>query len=280
MAAIATPAAPSGRRFGIRRRRRFKLQLLRAGVFLVLGAFFLLPLLAMLDFTTRAPLGGRTLSAWRSIVSYPDLMSAIMVSLELAVLTSAAMLVLLLPTMVWVRLRLPQLQRPLEFVCLLPLTIPAIVLVVGLVPIYHWVSTVFGDSALTLTFAYVILVLPYAYRTLDAGLSSLDLRTLTEAARSLGASWTAVMLRVILPNMYGAVLNACLLSVALVLGEFTLASLLAFTNLQVSINLLGKADATVSIAVSLASLLFAFMLLLVLSFVGGRRGSAAARGRG
>ena len=79
------------------------------------------------------------------------------------------------------------------------------------------------------------------------------------------------MLRVIAPNMSGALLNACLLSVALVLGEFTIANLLNYVNLQVAINMLGRANAGVSIAVSVASLLFAFLLLLVLSFAGGTR---------
>jgi len=138
-------------------------------------------------------------------------------------------------------------------------------------PVYIWVTEVFGDSALTLAFAYLVLVLPYSYRALDAGLSALDLKTLSEAARSLGAGWGTVMLRVIAPNMSGALLNACLLSVALVLGEFTIANLLNYVNLQVAINMLGRANAGVSIAVSVASLLFAFLLLLVLSFAGGTR---------
>ena len=68
---------------------------------------------------------------------------------------------------------------------------------------------------------YLVLVLPYAYRTLDTGLAAIDVKTLSEAARSLGASWLTVMLRVIVPNMWVALLNACLLSVAVVLGEFT-----------------------------------------------------------
>ena len=76
-----------------------------------------------------------------------------------------------------------------EFVCLLPLTIPAIVLVVGLAPVYAWITYLLGESPLTLTFAYIVLVLPFAYRALDAGLSAIDVVTLAEAARSLGASW-------------------------------------------------------------------------------------------
>jgi putative spermidine/putrescine transport system permease protein len=164
--------------------------------------------------------------------------------------------------------------RVIEVLCLAPLTIPAIVLVVGLAPLYQWININLSDSILTLGFAYLILVLPYAYRSLDAGLSGVDVRTLSEAARSLGAGWATVVWRIIVPNMSSAVLNACLLSVAVVLGEFTIANLLNFENLQVAIATIGRANAGVSIAVAVASLLFVFLLLLALSFVprpGSRR---------
>jgi putative spermidine/putrescine transport system permease protein len=163
----------------------------------------------------------------------------------------------------------------MEFLCLLPLTIPAIVLVAGLAPIYLWMSLNIYDDIRMLTFAYLILVLPYAYRALYTGLAALDVKTLAEAARSLGASWATVMLRVIVPNMSGAVLNACLLAVAVVLGEYTIANLLHYVNLQVAIYLAGRANGTVAISVAVASLLFAFFLLVVLSFVGRPRARVA-----
>ncbi len=250
-------------------------RLFRWGVLGALGAFFLLPLFAMLEFSTRGGLeGGRDFTAWRSLADDPALLRAIVTSLELAVLTSLLMLVLLLPTMVWVHLRLPRLRRLVEFLCLLPLVIPAIVLVVGIASLYSWVTYLLGNSALTLTFVYVVLVLPYAYRALESGLTAMDLRTLSEAARSLGASWTTVLLRVVLPGVRGAVLSAALLTVALVLGEFTIASLLNFPTLQVAIDLTGKRDAALSIAVSLAALLLAFGLLLAISQLVGRRRTA------
>ncbi len=263
------------------RSRKLKLQVFRVAVFVLTGAYFLVPFGAMFEFSTRgngvdAP---RTLESWTTIATYPSLVQAIIASLELAAITSVAMLLLLLPTMIWVRLRLPRLNRVIEFLCLLPLTIPAIVLVVGLSPVYLWMSNNVSDSILTLSLAYVILVLPYAYRALDAGLSAIDVKTLSEAARSLGAGWGTVMWRVIAPNMSGALLNASLLSVALVLGEFTFANLLGYVNLQVEINQLGQANAGVSIAVSVASLLFAFVLLMVLSFVGAARQALRAKPR-
>jgi putative spermidine/putrescine transport system permease protein len=245
-------------------------------VLAVSGVFFLLPLLAMLEFSTRG-VSGYGMQSWRGIAQDPDLVTAIRISLELAAFTALLMLVLLVPTLTWVQLRLPRLRRLVEFLCLLPLTIPAVVLVVGIAPIYAWVTYLLGDDPRTLTFAYVVLVLPYAYRAIDTGLGAIDLRTLAEAARSLGAPWRTVLWRIVVPNIRSAVVSAAFLSVALVLGEFTIASLLNFENLQVRINLIGKRDAGLSVAVALAALVFAFGLLFALSYVGRRRSGRAAR---
>ena len=250
--------------------RRLKLQVFRTVVFVAAAVFFLVPIGAVVEFSTRGNSGQRTLEYWKEILAYPDMVQAIVASLELAAITSVVMLVLLVPTMVWVRLKLPRLSRIVEFVCLLPLTIPAIVLVVGLFPMYIWLGTNVSDSILTLALAYVVLVLPYCYRALDAGLGGIDVKTLSEAARSLGANWLDVMWRIIVPNISNAILNATLLSVALVLGEYTIANNLLYNNLQVELVHLGRANAGVSIAVAVASLLFAFVLLVVLAFIGAR----------
>jgi putative spermidine/putrescine transport system permease protein len=161
---------------GVIRRRARRQRILRWAILTGLGVFFLLPLLAMLEFTTRGTGGTLSLETWRLLAdwrhlgeTHPDLRAGILASFGLVVLTVMLMLVLLVPTVIWVRLRLPRLHRLVEFVCLLPLTIPAIVLVVGLAPVYAWVTYFLGGSALTLTFAYTVLVLPYAYRALDAG---------------------------------------------------------------------------------------------------------------
>jgi putative spermidine/putrescine transport system permease protein len=255
------------------RNRRLKLQVFRVVVFLIFGAFFLVPIGAMFEFSTRGTTDSapRTLAAWQTIFQTPDLVAAILASLALAVITSVGMLLLLVPTMIWVRLRLPGLNRVVEFLCLLPLTIPAIVLVAGLAPEYRWLSINVSESIFTLAFVYLVLVLPYTYRTLHTGLAAIDVKTLSEAARSLGAGWATVMGRIIVPNMWSALLNACLLSVAVVLGEFTIANLLNYENLQVAIYLVGKANGGVSIAVAVASLMFAFILLVILSFFGRPR---------
>jgi putative spermidine/putrescine transport system permease protein len=288
MAAITsvgeTPvAAPARHPVGMQAGRRRRLNIFRYVVFTVFGAFFLLPLLAVLRFSLEAPnkLGTWSVTAWRQIASYqgtgiPPLLSSIEITLELAVITCAVMLVLLVPTMIWVQLRVRWLARTIEFLCLLPLTIPAIVLVVGLAYIYNRIQRV-ELSALMLFWVYVILALPYAYRALSAGLTAINVTTLSEAARSLGASWFTVIVRVIVPNMRTAILNAVVLTVSLVLGEFTIAYLLLYTNLQVELYSISRntPNAGVLFSTTLAALAFTFALLLIVSYAGRRR-----RGRG
>jgi putative spermidine/putrescine transport system permease protein len=265
--------APARRPAGLQTRRRRRLNLFRYLVFTVFSLFFLLPMLAMVRFSLEgSKLGTWSLSAWKQIPSYPGLLSAVEITLELAVLTCVVVLVLLLPTMIWIRLRVQWISRTFEFLCLLPLTIPAIVLVVGLAPIYNFIRH-YQLSALQLFWAYAILALPYAYRALSAGLNAIDVTTLSEAARSLGASWFTVMARVIAPNMRQAILNALLLSSALVLGEFTIALLLLYITLPVTLYDISRAtpNAGVIFSTSAAALLFTFSLLLIMSFVGRRR---------
>jgi putative spermidine/putrescine transport system permease protein len=174
--------------------------------------------------------------------------------------------------MIWIRLRVQWISRAFEFLCTLPLTIPAIVLVVGLAPVYNRIRH-YELSALMLFWAYVILALPYAYRALSAGLNAIDVKTLSEAARSLGARWFTVMFRVIAPNMWQAILNALLLSAALALGEFTIAYTLLYTNLQVELFSISRntPNASVIFSTSLAALIFTFILLLIVSYAGRRR---------
>jgi putative spermidine/putrescine transport system permease protein len=228
----------------------------------------------MLEFSTRGARGSRSLDAWVAIGGNSALIEAIVATLEIAILTVVGMLVLLVPTMTWVQLRVPRARRLIEFLCLLPLAIPAIVLVVGIAPIYRVLIQSFGGTPLTLVFVDVILVLPYAYRAVDVGLRSIDVVTLADAARSLGAGWPRVMIQIIVPNIRAAILSASVLTVALVLGEFTISSLLNFDTLQVVINLLGKRSAFVSVAVSLAALIYGMILLFVIAtFAPGSRPS-------
>jgi putative spermidine/putrescine transport system permease protein len=269
----------------LRRTMRRRQSVTRRVVITVIMAFFLIPLLSMLYFSVRFPLSGKwTGHAWNNLIhvqrlaaddpaDYGQLWEGLKNSAVLVVLTVVIMVVLLVPTMTWVRLKVRWLSRTVEFICLLPLTIPAIVLVVGLGPVYRIVSGVLSTNTIWLCFVYVVLVLPFAYRALDAGLGAIDLTTLSEAARSLGAGWVRILWQVVLPNIRSAVVSACFISVALVLGEFTIAQLLARNNLQTGIFLVSQSDAQLAVTLSLAALVLAFVLLLVLSLLSGDRKS-------
>lgn len=246
----------------------------------IIGAIFAIPIVAMIEFTLRRGLdGGYDASRWITVFSgrlgpaYAPVWQGIQNSLLLALVTVAIMLVLLVPTMILVTLKFPGLQRALEFVCLLPISIPAIVLVVGLAPVYQVISRLAGSNPWTLAFAYGILVLPFAYRAVQSNIEAVDVVTLTEAARSLGAGWVTVIVSVLMPNLRRGLLAGAFISVAVVLGEYTIASLLSRTTLQTALVVASKADAFIAVIFALLALLFAFVLLIVIGRIGrGRPG--------
>jgi len=241
----------------------------------VVGLVFAIPILGMIIFTFRLGLTGNyTFDHWTGLFApdaartYRNLFTAIGNSLTLAVVTVGIVLVILLPTMLLVQLQFPRLKRVLEFICIIPITVPAVVLVVGLAPVYSIVVRVLGGSIWTLAFAYGITVLPYAYRAIQSNLESVDVITLSEASRSLGANWFSVTWRVLLPNLRRGVLAASFISVAVVLGEFTIASLLNRINLQTALLQLSQSDPYVAVIFSLLALAFAFGLLLLIGRLG------------
>ncbi|MFD1721366.1 ABC transporter permease [Amnibacterium endophyticum] len=251
-----------------------------AVVLAVVAVLFAIPLLSMAWFTLRPISGsGITFVHWAALFdpaqasNYSDLFAGVQNSLVLAVIVVAIVLLLLLPAMLLAELRYPRVHRALEFVCLLPITVPTIVLVVGFVPVYQVLQGVVGSDPWTLSFAIGVIVLPYAYRPIQASIGALNLATLTEAARSLGASWPVAVTRVVLPNLRRGLISSCLLTVSVVLGEFTIANVLSQNTFQTALLLLQQTDPYVGALLALAALLFVFVLLVVVSTAGsiGRR---------
>jgi putative spermidine/putrescine transport system permease protein len=252
----------------------------------VVGLLFALPIIAMIEFSfSVGPAGGYTASHWLDLFDPANaranrqLFQAIGNSFLLAAVTVAIVLVVLLPTMILVHLQFPRLRRVLEFICIVPITVPAIVLVVGLAPVYGVVVQLFGGAIWTLAFAYGITVLPYAYRAIQSNLDAIPAVTFSEAARSLGANWLTVLWTVLLPNLRRGVLAACFISVAVVLGEFTIASLLNRRNLQTALVQAGQSDQWIAVILSLLSLAFAFVLLLLIGRLGTARFSTRRSSR-
>lgn len=178
----------------------WKVKVWRYSIIGLVGFYLLMPLYSMLDFSTK-PFAyfqkGRTLEAWKIIPSQPDLAISIFRSLVSAAIVMTLILILIVPTVVWVHLKLPKLKRIVELICLIPLAIPAIVIVVGIAPLYRWISINISESPITLSLVYSMLILPYTYRSLSAALDAADIHTLAEAARTLGASTFRMMAGVI-----------------------------------------------------------------------------------
>jgi putative spermidine/putrescine transport system permease protein len=132
----------------------------------------------------------------------------------------------------------------IELLTLLPFVIPVIVLVFGLIRVYSRppfrLTTSTTTTDMLLVAGYLVISLPYIYRSVDIGLRAMDVRSLTEAAQSLGAGWGTILFRIILPNLRTAALTGALLTLAIVIGELTLAQYLARPAFGPYMTLLGQ----------------------------------------
>jgi putative spermidine/putrescine transport system permease protein len=260
-------------------RRRARPRLWRVTIFVLAAIFFVGPLLCAFKFSLEQNNGSYGFGNYGQIISNSAVRSALITSLEIAGTSAVIVVVLMLPTVVWVRLRRPKLTPAMELVTLLPIVIPPVVMGAGLEELQlaapHWmVSLVFNHALTALTPFYVVLAMPFTYRALDTGVRAIDLHTLVDASRNLGASWPQTLVRVILPNVQTAVLGAMFLTIALCLGEVVIATLLLYTTFPVEmINLRLSSHVGVSVALSMITLAFSFLLLFGVSFI-------ARRGRG
>ncbi|MGI8521798.1 MAG: ABC transporter permease [Nocardioides sp.] len=293
-AAVAAPAPaptssggpPRGRTAAIGRRI----------VLAVAAVYFLGPLAAAIAFTVKGDHGGVTLAAYREIFTTSNgqtgLGGALVYSLGIAVISIVVTLGLMLPTQLLLILRLPRWRGLVEVLTLLPLVFPPIVLVVGVSDVYAWAAPPSGAAAGTqetpvfhalqfirednhpviLALLYVILAMPFAYRALDAGIRAIDIKTLAEAARNLGAGWRTVIWRVLVPCLRTALVNAAFLCFALVMGEYTISSILLYTKpFPVWLAQLPTNSGQVQAAVSVFSLLLVELILLLLGTLNLRR---------
>jgi len=233
--------------------------------------YFALPLIGMAEFSLKMRRGIYSFDAYAKVLADPRFQETFGYSVLMALLTIAFGILLVVPTAYWVRLKLPGLRPFVEFVTLLPLVIPAIVIVFGYIRLYNTSSflPLTGSATgtnLLLMFGYATLSLPYMYRAVDTGLRTIDVATLTEAAQSLGAGWVSILARVILPNVLVAVLSGAFVTFAIVIGEFTMAALLNRPAFGPYLQLLGanRAYEPAALAVISFGITWACMALIQL----------------
>jgi putative spermidine/putrescine transport system permease protein len=247
------------------------------------AVYFLVPLIGTFEFSLRMRRGEYSFDAYRIVLGDPQFQATFTYSTLLALASIVVGVLLVVPTAYWIQLRLPKLRPVVEFITLLPLVIPAIVLVFGYLRIYNSASLLpmTGSERATdvlLTFGYVTLALPYMYRAVDTGLRAIDVRTLTEAAESLGAKWPTILFRVIFPNVRVAVLSGAFLTFAIVIGEFTMASLLDRPAFGPYLQLIGANRAYEPSALAIIAFIVTWACMgLIQVFGRGARTAADAR---
>lgn len=288
----ATPQADAGRARIARLAARLRTVRWWRGVVLgIAGVFFLFPLAAAIRFCVDVTGGGHSLSAFTGILGQQGFGSSLWLTVRLAVVALLVSLALMVPTAIYVHLRLPKVRRVMDGITVLPIVIPPIVLIVGVLAIApSWLKA----TPYLLALEYAVLAMPFMYRSLDAGLRAIDLATLVDASRSLGGGFLTTLLRVLVPNLRLAIVSGSILTLALVFGEYTMASLDQYQNFSVWIYVFSQDNAQVSVAASLFGLLIPWLVLLAITFfasgrpgfasgrpgsASSRPGSAAARGR-
>jgi putative spermidine/putrescine transport system permease protein len=256
--------------------------LLRYAVLAVVVLYLVLPLFSTILFSLATVWSktilpeGYTLNAYRESLNDPQILRGIQRSLMATVATLIIGLALVVPALLWVHLRAPKFKRWLEFLAIVPWALPGVVLALAVIRTY--ISPYNVSRPLVLVLTYTLVSLPFMFRAIDAALSAVDLRTLVEAAQTLGAGWLEIGRRVILPNITAGMLSASLLVAALASGEYVIARLLGGTGWKTFALYQAEAQFTDGrVAAALAVLGFAFTWLVSMGLIvlSTRRGMAS-----
>lgn len=252
-------------------------------VFILAFLYFFLPLYATFDFSLRAKANPTEEAAgvssfaiaYAHVLADPKFFGSLAYSFVIGIITIIVSIAIMVPTAYWVRLRLPFLRPYVELLTLTPFVIPPVILVFGLLRSYggapfRLTNTDLGSSAL-LVAAYVTLSFPYMYRAVDVGLRAIDVKSLTEAAQSLGAGPIKTLVTIILPNLRVALLSGAFLTMAIVIGEYTIANFLFRPAFGPYLSGLGQNKTYEPAAVSVISFALTWLAMGIIGFIG--RGS-------
>jgi putative spermidine/putrescine transport system permease protein len=258
---------------------------MRRGIWawLWLGAgalYFVVPLAATLQFSLQARRGELSLQAYQNVLASPAFAASFMFSLQTAVVTIVASALLLIPTAYIIHVAAPRLRTVIDVIVVLPFVIPPVVLVFGLARTY--VRTPLTDSHLglhvLLVAGYIVLSLPYMYRSIDTGMRVIAVRQLAEAAQSLGAGAWLIMTRIIMPNIVPSLISGGFITFAIVMGEFTIAALLAQPAFGPYMSLLASSKVYEPSALTVISLLLTWGSIVIIQLLGRRAGGVGRTG--
>jgi spermidine/putrescine transport system permease protein len=186
--------------------------------------YLMLPIGIVIAFSFNDPRGrfnyvwsGFTLDNWKNWDGVPGLRSAMVLSLEIALIASLIATVLgMLIALALVRYGFRG-RGATNLLIFLPLSSPEIVLGASLLTLFLNLKVVFGFW--TILIAHVMFCISFAVVTVKARLIGFD-RHLEEAAMDLGANEWATFRKVTLPLIAPAILAALLLCFAISIDDF------------------------------------------------------------
>jgi putative spermidine/putrescine transport system permease protein len=223
-----------------------------------------------LDFSLRMKKDVIGLLAYQTVLADPQFLASFRYSAIMGVISVTASVLIFVPTVYWIYLRLPKARPIVEIITILPFIIPTIVFVFGLIrtfgrPPFQLTLTPFKTDIL-ITAGYIILSMPYMFRAIDVGMRAIDVRTLTEAAQSLGANWFQILFNVIFPNLRIAILSGALICFATVIGELILGDFLVRPALGPYMVLVGRDKAYEPAALAIMSYALTWACLGLIQF--------------
>lgn len=236
-------------------------------VTLLAAAFLLVP-------TIQSVLAGVTVNYFQGlksgltlkwIVEVFDLYAgSIFLSLGIALACLVVTLIIGVPAAYAMARNPGRLTRALEEFISLPLAIPGLALALALLQLYGTYKG-FRMSWTFILVGHVLYTLPFMVRSVMAVLAAIDLKTLEEAAASLGAGPARRFVDVVVPNALPGILAGALTVVTLSIGEFNLTWMLHTPYLKTLP--VGLADSYASMRLEIASaytLIFFVMIVPLL----------------
>ncbi|MEG1270092.1 MAG: ABC transporter permease [Ruthenibacterium sp.] len=166
----------------------------------------------------------------------------------------------------------PRTKSAVEYVSMLPIMIPEIILGMVFMAFFSMLRLPFG--MLTLILAHTAFCIPYIYMLVKARLVGMD-KSLPEAARDLGASELRVFFDITLPLLLPAILSGMLLSFAMSLDDVIISLFVTGVNvntLPIKVYTQMKTGVTPEINALCTLMLGATILMVLLSALLGKSG--------
>lgn len=192
--------------------------------------------------------------------------NTIFLSLWIALACLACTLVLGVPAAYYMALRRSRVTRVIEELLMLPVAIPGLATALGLILLYGslpWLRT----SWIFILIGHVLFTLPFMVRSVLAIMSAIDIRTLEDAAASLGATRMQRFFTVVLPNCRQGILAGALMVVTLSVGEFNLTWMLHTPTTQTLPVGLADSYASMRLEIGSAYTIVFFLMIIPLLVV-------------